>query len=80
MTVQLALTFYMQLSHEIFNTACSCLKLSKPELVLILLYGQLIHTEIKEEILQMHPSENLAELYIQECNKKKNLLSVWDIE
>lgn len=42
----------MQLSHVIFNTACFGLKLSKPELVLILLYGQLIYAEIKEETLQ----------------------------
>lgn len=76
MTVQLALTFYMQLSHEIFNTACSCLKLSKTELVLILLYGQLIQTEIKEEILQMHPSENLAELCIQECKNNESPFSM----
>lgn len=42
----------MQLSHVIFNTAFFSLKLSKPELVLILLYGQLTYAEIKEETLQ----------------------------
>lgn len=42
----------MQLSHVIFNTAFFSLKLAKPELVLILLYGQLTYAEIKEETLQ----------------------------
>lgn len=68
----------MQLSHVIFNTAFFSLKLSKPELVLILLYGQLTYAEIKEETLCI--CQKTWQTSAFRNAKIMNFLSVWDNE